>query len=59
MEMDDKELLSLFNEIRRYGEIVKDEIEENPTGSWRRTTWMYDDIKFFTVQHNGELISIF
>ena len=54
----DENLRPLYNCLRRYGEILEDETREDSTGSWRYTTYLYDEVKFFVIMYNGQLVDI-
>ena len=51
-------LTKLYTEIRRYGEILDDEVWEDNRGNLRRMLIKYDNINYDIVLLNGEAIEI-
>ena len=51
-------LTKLYTEIRRYGEILDDEIWEDNRGNLRRMLIKYEGINYDIVLLNGEAIEI-
>ena len=51
-------LTKLYTEIRRYGEILDDEVWEDNRGNLRRMLIKYDNVNYDIVLLNGEAIEI-
>lgn len=51
-------LLWLAQRVSRYGEILEDKRQVDRTGTWRATTYLYEDVKFLVLMHNGKLVGI-
>ena len=51
-------LTKLYTEIRRYGEILDDEVWEDNQGNLRRMLIKYDNVNYDIVLLNGEAIEI-
>ena len=51
-------LTKTYTEIRRYGEILDDEVWEDNRGNLRRMLIKYEDINYDIVLLNGEAIEI-
>ena len=51
-------LTKTYTEIRRYGEILDDEVWEDNRGNLRRMLIKYDNINYDIVLLNGEAIEI-
>ena len=51
-------LTKLYTEIRRYGEILDDEVWEDNRGNLRRMLIKYEGINYDIVLLNGEAIEI-
>ena len=54
----DEMLWILLKRLRRYGEIITDNNRLDHTGAWRQTTYLYEDVKFLVLMHNGKLVGI-
>ena len=51
-------LTKTYTEIRRYGEILDDEVWEDNRGNLRRMLIKYDNVNYDIVLLNGEAIEI-
>ena len=51
-------LTKLYTEIRRYGEILDDEVWKDNRGNLRRMLIKYDNVNYDIVLLNGEAIEI-